>query len=91
MVAIKISSAENIDVIGGKPRGAARQPVSKTAYMRLIWKAVFSMKLLGSSNCARETYLVRVKRTYSVANLNATCVIYYMRANEIEGIFSFFD
>ena len=46
---------------------------------------------LGSSNCARETYLVRVKRTFSVANLNATCVIYYMRVNKIEGNFLFFD
>ena len=45
--------------------------------------------LLGSSNCARETYLLRVKRTYSVANSNATCVIYYMRAKEIEGNFYF--
>ena len=46
---------------------------------------------LGSSNYARETYLVRMKRTYSVSNSNATCVIYYMRANKIEGNFLFFD
>ena len=50
------------------------------ACKRVIDLTMIYCKILGSSNCARETYLLRVKRTYSVANSNATCVIFYMRA-----------